>query len=319
MFKHIAGGLTAFVFVVGSIWWTDSAVSQPYSDAQEIVLPSPYSSNIDFRGNLTNGGAGNSGRVAINDADGATIDTSAFINHSTNALYGSLSGASCLATTGAGLVCTQSGGLIINDAAGGYSNIYSNQTTTGLRLRGYITTSTSPVYDFTNDQGTPFTAASGTQSMVDFSSAINQSGTAGYDWITADITHTAVGSGTKNFMKFSVGGTTKFRVNSDGILVAGGIVEVNETIVADDTTPDVSGASRFVTSANTGATAITDLDNPIVGQVVTICGGSNTNSSTIADSGNFNLSAGMTLSLDDCITLHVQADNDYVELSRVNN
>lgn len=91
------------------------------------------------------------------------------------------------------------------------------------------------------------------------------------------------------------------------------------TIAADDTTPDVSGGIQFTTSANSGATAITDLDSPSPGQVVTICGGSDTNSSTIADSGNFALSAAMTLSLDDCITLLVQADNDYVELSRVNN
>jgi hypothetical protein len=93
----------------------------------------------------------------------------------------------------------------------------------------------------------------------------------------------------------------------------------SSTIAADDTTPDVSGGSVFVTSANTGATAITDLDSPTAGQVVTICGGSATNSSTIADSGNFNLSAAFTASVDDCLTLYVQADNDYVELSRVNN
>lgn len=91
------------------------------------------------------------------------------------------------------------------------------------------------------------------------------------------------------------------------------------TIAADDTTPDVSSGIVFVTSANTGATAITDLDLPNVGTVLWICGGSATNSSTIADSGNFNLSAAFTAGLDDCIQLYVQADNDYFELSRVNN
>jgi hypothetical protein len=91
------------------------------------------------------------------------------------------------------------------------------------------------------------------------------------------------------------------------------------TIAADDTTPDVSANNLFVTSANTGATAITDLDNPVAGQQVTICGGSDTNSSTIGDSGNFNLTGAFTASADDCITLLVQADNDYVELYRVNN
>jgi len=89
------------------------------------------------------------------------------------------------------------------------------------------------------------------------------------------------------------------------------------TIAADDTTPDVSNGNIFLTSANTGATAITDLDLPEAGQVFEICGGSNTNPSTIANAGNFVLKGGpITLFLDYCITLYAQADNDYVELSR---
>lgn len=91
------------------------------------------------------------------------------------------------------------------------------------------------------------------------------------------------------------------------------------TIAADDTTPSVAGANYYTTSANTGATAITDLDDPIAGQIVIICGGSDTNSSTIADSGNFALEGAFTAALDDCITLLVQADNDYVEITRSNN
>lgn len=90
------------------------------------------------------------------------------------------------------------------------------------------------------------------------------------------------------------------------------------TIADGDTTPDVAGGNLFVTSANTGATAITDLDNPAVGQIVRICGGSNINSSTIADAGNFALIQAMALALDECIVLYVQADNDYVELARNN-
>ena len=91
------------------------------------------------------------------------------------------------------------------------------------------------------------------------------------------------------------------------------------TIAADDTTPDVSNNKYFVTSANTGATAISDLDNPKAGSEVCIIGGSATNSSTIADSGNFNLSASFTAGLDDVLCLYVVADNDYVEISRVDN
>lgn len=96
------------------------------------------------------------------------------------------------------------------------------------------------------------------------------------------------------------------------------LAQKTATIADGDATPDISGGNLFVTSANTGATAITDLDNPTVGQVIAICGGSNTNSSTIADSGNFALNGAMTLSLDSCIVLYAQADNDYVELGRNN-
>lgn len=88
------------------------------------------------------------------------------------------------------------------------------------------------------------------------------------------------------------------------------------TIADGDTTPDVSGGEMFITSANTNATAITDLDNPTVGQTITLIGGSDTNASTIADGGNFKLNAAMTLGLDDSITLFVKADNNYIELSR---
>lgn len=99
-----------------------------------------------------------------------------------------------------------------------------------------------------------------------------------------------------------------------------GVMTAN-TIADGDTTPSVSSGNVFITSANTGATAITDLDNPTVGQIVYIIGGSNTNSSTIADSGNFNLSSAgtFTASLDDVLVLWVQADNDYIELFRSNN
>jgi hypothetical protein len=99
----------------------------------------------------------------------------------------------------------------------------------------------------------------------------------------------------------------------------GGILTIPHTviIIADgDTTPDVSDGTIFITSANTEATEITDLDNPTVGQVVTLIGGSDTNPSTISDTGNFKLSAAMTLGLDDIITFFVKADNYYIELSR---
>ena len=91
------------------------------------------------------------------------------------------------------------------------------------------------------------------------------------------------------------------------------------TIADGDTTPDVSGGEVFITSANTNATEITDLDNPTTGQIVTLIGGSDTNASTITDGGNFKLNTNMTLGLDDSITLFVKADNNYIELSRSTN
>ena len=105
---------------------------------------------------------------------------------------------------------------------------------------------------------------------------------------------------------------------------AGDIIDIARTtaisdaivIAADDVTPDVAAGTKFVTSANTGATAITDLDNPTVGETYTIYGGSDTDSSSIADAGNFDLTAAMTLGVGTWIKLYCRADNDYVELDR---
>lgn len=88
------------------------------------------------------------------------------------------------------------------------------------------------------------------------------------------------------------------------------------TMADGDTTPDISGGDIFISQANTGATEITDLDNPAVGQIVTIIVGSATNPPTITDGGNFKLSAGWSPNLDDTIQLFVKADNYYIELSR---
>ncbi len=90
-------------------------------------------------------------------------------------------------------------------------------------------------------------------------------------------------------------------------------------VAAGDQTPSVAGCSILTIPANAGPTAITDLDDPQVGQIVHICGTSATNSSTLADSGNFALTGAMTFGVDDCLTLWVQADNDYLELSRAVN
>lgn len=91
------------------------------------------------------------------------------------------------------------------------------------------------------------------------------------------------------------------------------------TIPADETTPDVSGAGVLVTSANTKATAITDLTNTTVGQTVRIIGGSDENPSTIADGGRFRLSGPWAASVDDVLILLVLREDRYVELGRADN
>lgn len=105
---------------------------------------------------------------------------------------------------------------------------------------------------------------------------------------------------------------------------AGDIVDLARTTastdaieIADgDATPDVSGGTKFITQANTGATEITDLDNPTVGETYTIYGGSATNASTITNAANFDLTDDMTLGVGTWIKLYCRADNDYLELAR---
>jgi len=103
------------------------------------------------------------------------------------------------------------------------------------------------------------------------------------------------------------------------LTMTGALVLNQETIADGDETPDVSGGNIFITEANTGATAISDLDLPTAGQIIVLIGGSNTNSSTIADSGNFTLSAAWTANDGDVLGLYVKADNDYIECFRSDN
>lgn len=71
----------------------------------------------------------------------------------------------------------------------------------------------------------------------------------------------------------------------------------DDTVVlaADATIPDAADGTEFVTVANTGATAITNIANAVQDETYKITGGSDTNSTTIANAGNFTLSATMTL------------------------
>ncbi|MEI6577757.1 MAG: hypothetical protein WCO63_16405, partial [Bacteroidota bacterium] len=85
----------------------------------------------------------------------------------------------------------------------------------------------------------------------------------------------------------------------------------------DDATPDVAGGTDFVTNVNTVATAITDLDNAIYNRIYTFYGTGDTHASTIANAGNFSLSAAMTLSAGHWIKLQKnKVDGKFYEISR---
>ena len=131
---------------------------------------------------------------------------------------------------------------------------------------------------------------------------------------TSDFADTVVLSkGSGDALQISAGGTADL----DGNLEVAGVVSYGVGTLGDtDLTPDVSTATIWLSQSNTGATAITDLDNPVVGAVYTIIVNHANNPPSIADGGNFSLSAAWNPNIDDSITLFVRADNDYVELSR---
>lgn len=88
------------------------------------------------------------------------------------------------------------------------------------------------------------------------------------------------------------------------------------TASADDTTPTVNGARILYLPANTVATAITQLDDGRADQIVTLVMTSSTNSATIADSGNFLLSAAWAPDVDDTLTLTTDDGTTWREISR---
>ena len=78
----------------------------------------------------------------------------------------------------------------------------------------------------------------------------------------------------------------------------------------------MDGGNVFVTNENTQATAITKLDDAVEGETYTIYGAGSTNASTIANSGNFVLTAAMTLSAGKMIRL-VAVGTKFYEVERV--
>ena len=130
------------------------------------------------------------------------------------------------------------------------------------------------------------------------------------------IGYAAIGTGPNHVV---LGNTSITQTTLRGNVLIPVIVFTVVTMADGDATPDISGGTIFESQSNTGATEITDLDNPTVGQTLTIIVGDAGNPPTITDGGNFALSAAWTPDLDDTITLYVQADNDYIEIGRSTN
>lgn len=88
-------------------------------------------------------------------------------------------------------------------------------------------------------------------------------------------------------------------------------------LAANATTADANTGEYFITSANSGATAITNITNAVPGVVYKIQGGSATNPSTIANAGNFVLTNLMTLGLGAWIELEKSStDGKFYEIRR---
>ncbi len=106
---------------------------------------------------------------------------------------------------------------------------------------------------------------------------------------------------------------------NDILKINGTQLQSTNTIDDNDATPNVSAANTWTYNGTSNPVVITDLDTPDVGAIYNIIGNSDTYTVTINDGGNFNLSGNWVGGLDDVITIFVQADNDYIEISRSDN
>lgn len=106
---------------------------------------------------------------------------------------------------------------------------------------------------------------------------------------------------------------------NDIVKINGTQVQSTGIITDNDPTPDVSANNVWTYNGTANSVTVTDFDNPDVGAIYRIIGNSDTYTITINDSGNFNLSGNWVGGVDDVLTILVQADNDYIEISRSDN
>jgi hypothetical protein len=117
------------------------------------------------------------------------------------------------------------GGFYINTNFSGYVYAWFF-TATVDRAAGNL-------FNFLSATNIELTSSSGVQSWLYAEPKINQSGTAGYNAILANVTETALGSGTNNLLDLQVAGTSKFRVNNKGLLAYGAEYDNGDSGAAD--------------------------------------------------------------------------------------
>lgn len=92
-------------------------------------------------------------------------------------------------------------------------------------------------------------------------------------------------------------------------------LESKVTLAAGATTADAALGTWFVTVANAGATAFTNITNAVAGETYTLEGGSSTNATTVAASGNFLLTGSFTASAGAILKVKYNGSK-FVEVSR---
>lgn len=89
------------------------------------------------------------------------------------------------------------------------------------------------------------------------------------------------------------------------------------SVAVDDATPDVSkGTATYLLPENTGATAITGLDNAIAGSLITLQWNSTTNHSTIASGATFQLASAFTPATGAILVLQATTASTFAERYR---
>ena len=92
------------------------------------------------------------------------------------------------------------------------------------------------------------------------------------------------------------------------------------TMTADDVTPSVANINVLTTVENGSATAITQLDGAVAGQVVIILIGHATNEPSITDGGNFIIAGNWTPNaVGETITLYTPNGTTWYEITRSDN